>query len=324
MKYLSAKKELPGFTNRQNEVSTVASYDVKAINRLLTEDCEKYIMECENAYRSQLDEIVCEFISEEGRSLLMLAGPSSSGKTTTAKLLKEKLCEKGRRATVISLDDFYLIQDEPHTFEDGTVDFERVDALDIPMISKCLHELLNEGESEIPRFCFKAKERSGFEKVTVCENEVIIVEGLHALNPVITDPLSDERMRLYYVSVSSRITDGEEILFTKRDLRFIRRLIRDYHHRNSDVEYTFYLWKAVRMGEDRYLFPYSSRAERKIDSIHPYELAIFKNIGIKLLDRVACDSVYYDTATWLKHKLRQFVSLERDILPENSLLEEFI
>ena len=194
----------------------------------------------------------------------------------------------------------------------------------LPIFSKCLHELMNKGESEVPRFCFKLKERSGFERVAVSDNEVIIVEGLHALNPVITQPLSDERMRLYYVSVSSRITDGNNVIFSKRDLRFIRRLIRDYYHRNSDVEYTFYLWKAVRMGEDRYLFPYSPRAEKKIDSIHPYEVAIFRNIGLKLLDRVATDSVYYDTATQLRGKLQRIVPIERDMLPENSLLEEFI
>lgn len=302
----------------------MASYDVKEINRLLKQDCEKYIMECENAYRGQLDEIVSEFAGEKGRSLLMLAGPSSSGKTTTARLLKEKLCVAGRSATVISLDDFYLIQDEPYTFEDGTVDFERVDALDVPLISRCLHELCDKGESEIPHFCFKSKERIRFDRISLSDDEVIIVEGLHALNPVITDPLSDERMRLYYVSVSSRITDGDEVLLSKRELRFIRRMIRDYHHRNSDVEYTFYLWKAVRMGEDRYLFPFSSRAERKIDSIHPYEAALFRDIGVKLLDRVPSDSVYYDTAKELKEKLKRFDFIGTNMLPANSLLEEFI
>lgn len=302
----------------------MANYDVKTVNRLIGEDCEKYIVECEKAYRSQLDEIVEKVILAEKRSLLMLAGPSSSGKTTTAKLLKEKLERKGRKATVVSLDDFYLEQSEPRTFEDGTVDFETVEALDINLISQCLHELLDKGESMIPRFCFKSKSRSCYEKVSVTQKEIIIVEGLHALNPVITDPLSDEIMRLYYVSVSSRITDGDKVLFTKRDLRFIRRLIRDYHHRNSDVEYTFYLWKAVRMGEDRYLFPYSYRAEKKIESIHPYEVAIFKDIATNLLDRVTCDSVYYETANELKGKLQLFESLDKALLPQDSLLQEFV
>lgn len=302
----------------------MANYDVEVINRLLNEDCEKYIMECEKAYHTQLDEIVAEVAAEKGRCLLMLAGPSSSGKTTTARLLKEKLISKGRSATVVSLDDFYLLQDNPHTFEDGTVDYETVEALDLPLISRCLHELCDEGESELPEFCFRTKKTSRFKKLTVSENEIIIVEGLHALNPAITEPLRDERMRLYYVSVSSRITDGDSVLFTKRDLRFIRRLIRDYHHRSSDVEYTFYLWRAVRMGEDRYLFPFSSRAERKIDSIHPYEAAIFRDTGIKLLDRVTEDSVYYEAAAELKGKLQHFISVPKESLPVNSLLEEFI
>ena len=301
----------------------MASYDVKEINRLLKQDCEKYIMDCENAYRSQLDEIVADFVGEEGRCLLMLAGPSSSGKTTTARLLKEKLYEKGRKATVISLDDFYLVNDKPLTFEDGTVDFETVEALDLPLISSCLQELVDKGESEIPRFCFKSKKRSGFERVSVTDNEIIIVEGLHALNPVILNSLSCEKMRFYYVDVYSRITDGENLLFSKRELRFIRRMIRDYHHRNSDVDYTFYLWRAVQMGEDRYLFSSSLRAEREIDSIHPYEIAAFGNIAVKLLDRVAQDSVYYDTAKHLKEKLQRFDFIDIK-LPKGSLLEEFI
>ena len=302
----------------------MANYDVKLINRLLNEDCEKYITECENAYRRQLDTVVGEIAEESGRVLVMLAGPSSSGKTTTAGLIRQKLEAVGRKAVVVSLDDFYLEQDNPRTFEDGTVDYETVEALDVPLISKCLHELINNGESMLPRFCFKSKKRRCSEKLTVAPEGVVIVEGLHALNPVITDPLSDEKMKKYYVSVSSRITDGDRVLFSKRELRFIRRLIRDFYHRNSEVEYTFYLWKGVRMGEDRYLFPYSGLADRKIDSIHPYELALFKNIATNLLDRVGKDSVYYENANELKKKLNCFADVERERMPEDSLLGEFI
>lgn len=302
----------------------MANYDVSKINALLKEDAENYIELCEKAYCSQLQEISDEIAKENKRTIVMLAGPSSSGKTTTARLLKEKLNEKGKTAIVVSLDDFYLELDEPNTFEDGTVDFETVNALDVPMISSCLHELFDKGETTVPRFCFKSKKRSCYEKITLEEDGVVIVEGLHALNPVITEPLSDRRLYKYYVSVSSRITDENEVLLTKRDIRFIRRLIRDYHHRNSEVEYTFYLWKGVRMGEDRYLFPYSYLADRKIDSTHPYEPALFKGIATKLLDRVASDSVYYETANELKKKLDRFTSLERDMMPDGSLLGEFI
>lgn len=302
----------------------MADIDIRTINSRLRENPDGFIAECENAYRSQLDAVVREIDAVKGRVLVMLAGPSSSGKTTTAGLIARKLSALGRNAVVVSLDDFYLDQDVPRTFEDGTVDYETVEALDVPLISECLHALINMGESLMPRFCFKTKKRSFGERVVVDPEGVVIVEGLHALNPAITDPLSDENMKKYYVSVSSRITDGEDVLFSKRELRFIRRLIRDFYHRSSDVEYTYYLWKGVRMGEDRYLFPFSSLADRKIDSIHPYEAALFKSTATSLLDRVDKSSKYYENARELKEKLSRFVSIEREKLPTDSLLNEFV
>ena len=104
----------------------------------------------------------------------------------------------------------------------------------------------------------------------------------------------------------------------------MRRLIRDFYHRNSEVEYTYYLWKGVRMGEDRYLFPFSSLADRKIDSVHPYEVALFKETAINLLDRVSEDSLYYENAKQLKDKLNRFGYVERELMPVDSLLGEFI
>ena len=302
----------------------MANYDIERINGFLKDKPAEFIRQCEQAYETQLDSAVSGILKHNGRSLVMLAGPSSSGKTTTARLLKEKLIKEGRCASVISLDDFYLVRDIPHTFEDGTVDYERVEALDVPLISSCLSELMTEGESDVPRFCFKNKKRSGFERIKASENEILIIEGLHALNPVITDPLEAYSMTKLYVSVSSRITQGGKMLFTKRDLRFIRRMIRDYHHRNSDVENTFYLWKGVRMGEDRYLFPYSGNADMKIDSIHPYEVSLFKNIATELLDHVARDSQYFKNADELREKLAKATPIDRCLMPDGSLLGEFI
>ena len=187
-----------------------------------------------------------------------------------------------------------------------------------------MENLLHKGKASLPRFSFISKIREGYEEVTVHDDEIIIVEGLHALNPVITDPLGKENMIKLYVSVSSRIYDGDGVFLTKRDMRFIRRMIRDYLFRNSSVEHTFYLWKGVRMGEDRYLFPHKDRADIKIDSIHPYELCVFKDIAIKLLDHIGSDSICYHSALELKDKLSYFVSLKESDVPENSLLKEFI
>lgn len=294
------------------------------INRGMEFSPEEFIGSCEKSFREKIKALCDRVVSEKGRVLVMLAGPSSSGKTTTANLLAEGIRKEGRGATVISLDDFYLSSEVLYTFEDGTVDYETVKALDLPCISSTMHALLRDGEAMVPRFSFRKGSRDGYTAVKVQEDEVIILEGLHALNPLITEPLSDEAMIKLYISVSSRIADENGVLMSKRDLRFIRRLIRDYHHRNSDAERTFYLWKGVRMGEDRYLFPYSDRADIKIDSIHPYEVCVFRKEAEKLLDSVAPDSIYYTEAKLLKDKITKFIEKDSSIVPEGSLLNEFI
>ena len=297
---------------------------LREINNAVLTDAEGYIEKCESRYRQVIASISNDVCRQQGRMIVMLAGPSSSGKTTTAKLLKENIIKNGRHASVVSLDDFYLDQEVSYTFEDGTVDYETIKALDTDLIISCLIELVERGESNIPRFSFHSKKRESFEKMSVANDEIIIVEGLHALNPIITEPLEKENMLKLYVSVSSRIFDGDKILLSKRDIRFIRRLIRDYHFRNSSAEYTFYLWNGVRMGEDRYLFPFSGNADVKIDSIHPYEICLFKNIATQLLDHIDSNSVYYASAKRLKDKLSMFVSLNKTVTDEKSLLKEFI
>ena len=297
---------------------------VSKINSNIADDKDNFISQCENNYRKQLTEISEQIASVNGRVLVMLAGPSSSGKTTTANILKQDFINKGRHSIVVSLDDFYRDQEESFYFEDGTIDYETVKSIDTDYVDRCLENLIHKGEAMMPYFSFKTKVREGYNKVQVHDDEIIIVEGLHALNPLITDPLKNENMIKLYVSVSSRIYDDTDVLLTKRDMRFIRRMIRDYHFRDSSVEHTFYLWKGVKMGEDRYLFPYSKRADIRIDSIHPYEVCIFKDIAIKLLDHIGSDSIYYPTASELKSKLMRFVSLKENDVPETSLLKEFI
>ena len=297
---------------------------VDYINASVKEAPEKIISECEGRYKKIIDTTAERICRSDGRTLVMVAGPSSSGKTTTSKLLKKAIEEKGRRAKMISLDDFYRSQGEIYFFEDGTVDYETVKALDVDYIGECLHSLMNEGRCRLPRFSFKTKKREYYVETVAEQDDIIIVEGLHALNPVITDQLENEQMVKIYVSVSSRIFDGDEVLMSKRDIRLLRRMIRDYHHRASSPENTFYLWNGVRMGEDRYLFPFEDRADIKIDSLHAYEVCAFKQVGLKVLDRTDKSSIYYPAAQALREKLSAFVSIGEDSVPEGSLLNEFI
>lgn len=297
---------------------------VDYINTLIKETPEKIISESEKRYKDIVNTTAEKICANEGRTLVMVAGPSSSGKTTTSLLLKKAIEKKGRRAKMISLDDFYRSHGAIYTFEDGTVDYETVKALDVDYIGECLHRLMNEGRCKLPRFSFKTKKREYYVETVAEQDDIIIVEGLHALNPVITDQLEDEQMVKIYVSVSTRIFDGDEVLMSKRDIRLVRRMIRDYHHRDSSPENTFYLWNGVRMGEDRYLFPFEDRADIKIDSIHPYEVCAFKDVAVKVLDRMDKKSVYYPAAHTLKEKISKFISIGEASVPEGSLLNEFI
>ena len=183
---------------------------IESINRRVISDPEDFVAECEKHYKEKISLVAKDVAERKGRELVMLAGPSSSGKTTTAKLLKDMLKEQGRSAKVISLDDFYLDQDVSYTFEDGTTDFETVKALDVECIDRCLSELMNEGVTMMPRFSFHTRRRDGYNEVICEKDEIIIVEGLHALNPVITVPLENVRMKKLYVSVSSRIYDKKQ------------------------------------------------------------------------------------------------------------------
>ena len=288
-------------------------------------DAQSYILQCESEFQTQVRQAADAALQRRGVRLVMLAGPSSSGKTTTARLLQQAFESQGVRAWTISLDDFYLDPREPLLFEDGTPDYETVHSLDLPYLEQSLQSLLRENRCELPRFDF-VKRRRDDNPVTlqVDNDDLVIVEGLHALNPMIGNSLDQTALFKLYVSVSSRMTKDGSILFSKRDLRFIRRLVRDERFRASPAEHTFYLWGGVRKGEDRYLFPYSDRADLRIDSIHPYEPCAFRTEATKLLNSLQPDSPYLDTAVLLKEKLTAFPSADAAMVPQGSLLHEFL
>ncbi len=287
---------------------------------------EKLVSLSEEAYRAQIVALASRVGALGGNRLVMLAGPSSSGKTTTAALLVDALRTKGRAAKVISLDDFYRDQSERFYFEDGTPDFETVKSLDTECITACLSAITEKGECLLPRFSFVTKSR---EKQLVPfklqKDEIVIVEGLHALNPVVTAALNAELLTKVYVSVSSRILEEDGGVFlTKRDIRFVRRMVRDYQFRNSKVDYTFYLWNGVRKGEDRYLFPFEPYADIKINSFHSYEMCVLKPIALSLLSHVEKESRYYEAANRLSEKLLRVASIDSGLMPKSSLLREFV
>lgn len=299
---------------------------VTGINERASADASSFIADEEVRFDTAVSNVVEKFLANSDCDIVLLAGPSSSGKTTTAGIIAEKIRNSGRNAYIVSLDDFYLNAEDIAINEDGAKDYENVTALDIPLIRKCFSQLIEERKSELPIFDFMTSSRSDETKhIELKKDDVIIVEGLHALNPVITEGLDESHLYKIYISVSSRVTDENgKILLNKRNLRLIRRTIRDYKHRNASVEQTLNMWDGVLKGEDKFLFPFESYADVKINSFHAYESCIFKDEALSRFGQVAADSVFYEKAQEIISALNRFVGIEESLLPEKSLLNEFL
>lgn len=301
-------------------------YTLSSINQAISGDVENFVNTSEDIYTNQLNKLKNNIISNPGKKIIMVAGPSASGKTTSAKKLAELINKEGINAYTVSLDDFYLNRDEVPRFEDGKLNFETVYALDLQLLSKCLNEIVNDRHTILPIFDFIIGGRSkDTNELTLKEDDVVIVEGLHALNPIITDCLPQESLLKIYISISSRIFDDKgNVLLTKRNMRFLRRAVRDYNFRNSSIENTYKLWKSVQFGENEYLFPYRPLADISIDSFHSYETCIFKTIATALFQELPRDSEYYDECQKILSVLDKFSAISQVYVPQNSLLREFI
>ncbi len=296
------------------------------INELAKENPKAIIARAELRYRNIINNIAERVLDDTGREIIMLAGPSSSGKTTTAKKIAETFTSLGMKTYVISLDDFYLDREQIPGYAEGNPDFETVNALDLPYLSHTLKSLMEGKTTKIPKFDFLTGKRSDdYTLLTLDKNDAVIVEGLHALNPVVTSDLRNLKMLKIYISVSSRIYDNKgKIILNKRNLRFTRRMIRDYNFRGSSVENTYNLWKSVCEGEEKYLFPYEDMADVRINSIHLCEPCLFRDTALKLLEEAELPEEYRQDAKKLSESLKLFESIPTDLVPSDSLLREFI
>lgn len=296
------------------------------INDMARSDPYEFIKKSEERYQNIIDGIVERIVTENGREIVMLAGPSSAGKTTTARKLKEGLSEKGVKAYVVSLDDFFLNREDIPFLPDGTQDYETVYALDLECLEKELNALLRGETVKLPVFDFTTGKRSEthFNEITLGDEDVVIIEGLHALNPIITDKVKGKLLKIY-INVSSRIYDKNgNIILNKRNMRFVRRMVRDYKFRASSVENTYKLWKNVMAGEDKYLFPYRDNADIKANTIHLYEPCVLKHQALPLLKGCEVEDEFKSDVQKLCKALEKFCDIDEKNVPADSLLREFL
>lgn len=298
---------------------------VTEINALATNDVNKLIEISEKGYKFEIDNIVKTVMEKKSCRILLLAGPSGSGKTTSAHIIEETFKKNGVDAEVVSLDNFYLEASKMPLQENGEPDFETVYSLDIPLIHKCFEELLTKEKTNIPVFNFDIKgRRAKFKEIDIENHGIIIIEGLHAINPILTDNLPVDSWLSVYISPTSYIYEGDKQILSSRMLRLARRMSRDYLYRNTSAIRTLKLWSSVVKGEEKYLYIFKDIVDLKLKTFHPFEPCIFKDIVVNLLKDLPKDTENYDYAMNLKEALLKFKSLPLSVVPEDSLIREFI
>ncbi len=280
---------------------------------------------CEALQEKKLGQIADEIASRKGVKMVLIAGPSSSGKTTSCKRLSIQLLTNGIRPVPISLDDYFLDRDKTPLDEKGDYDFESLYALDIPLLNAQLNALFNGEEVELPKYNFKTgkSEKSG-QKLRLGTNEVLVVEGIHALNPELTAQVPEEmKFRVYASALTTILLDTHNYIPTT-DNRLLRRIIRDYKYRGVSAEETIRRWPSVRAGENKWIFPYQENADAMFNTAMIYELAVIKTQAEPLLELVPENSEQYSEAYRLRKFLSYFSPLPFKQLPPTSLLREFL
>ncbi|MBQ8350760.1 MAG: hypothetical protein IJY20_01790 [Clostridia bacterium] len=299
---------------------------LKEIRAALAADPVAAVARAEKTYRASVAAVAERLLCEPEHRILFLAGPSSSGKTTTANILCDHLRAAGHSAAVVSLDNFYRPLDEPDypRLASGAHDYESPHAIDIGAVRACLAAVLQGKEYPLPRFDFRRRVRD--EKTTplrVPPDGYLMIEGLHALNPLLSEGLPRESYFNVFISVSTNIVeeDGSRLL-SGRKLRFVRRMVRDSLYRASDAARTYELWQSVLAGEDAYLYPHRDRADMAINSFHLYEVALLRPFAEPLL--AAENAPRNDYTNAVRAAIAAFSPLPERLVPDTSLLREFI
>lgn len=273
----------------------------------------------------KIAKIAEEIANRKGVKLVLLAGPSSSGKTTSCKRLSIQLAVNGLKPLQISLDDYFVDREKTPKDASGEYDYESIYALDLDLINEQFNALFRGEEVELPKYDFQSgKSKKSGNKLKMTDNNVLVVEGIHALNPELTAHIPQEQIfRVYASALTTILLDNHNYIPTT-DNRLLRRIIRDNKYRGVSAQETIHRWPSVRAGENKWIFPFQENADAMLNTAMLYELAVIKMQAEPLLQQVPENCEEYAEAYRLLKFLKYFKGIPYNNLPPTSLLREFL
>ncbi len=300
--------------------------NVYKLNNAVKENRIKDIIMIDEAlHEKKIANIADKIAKKDGIKIILIAGPSSSGKTTFAQRLDIQLLLNGLKPVTLSVDNYFVERSETPRLEDGSYDFECIEAIDLELLNDHLTRLLNGEEVEIPEFDFKVgTKRYNGQKMKLAADEVLVMEGIHCLNDKLTSRIPKEQKYKIYISALTVLNMDIYNRISTTDTRFIRRMVRDYQFRGYSAKDTIDVWPKVNNGEVKNIFPFQESADSIFNTSLIYELGAFKNIAMKLLNEITPKDEQYAEAKRIMDMLKFFEPIPAELIPTNSLIKEFL
>lgn len=324
---LIQSKKLAWALNEYEDIHKVLDIEtVYRLNKAVTEGTIKdYIMLDEALHEKKIANIADKIAKSKNVKMILIAGPSSSGKTTFAQRLGIQLKLNGIKPVTISVDNYFVEREETPRDENGEYDFETIEAIDLKLFNDHLTKLLNGEEIEMPKFDFKigTKKYNG-QKMKLAEDEVLVIEGIHCLNDKLTISIPKEQKYKIYISALTVLNMDRYNRISTTDTRLVRRIVRDYQFRSYSALHTLRTWHMVNKGEEKNIFPYQEEADSIFNTSLIYELGVLKSFAMPLLEEIKEGEPEYAEANRLINMLKYFKNIRQEYVPTNSLLKEFL
>jgi len=297
--------------------------EINAVNEQINKG-KTFVDQCELQYEGRVLDCA-QRILDSGCRIVLISGPSASGKTTSSLKLSRAVQKKDRGATVVSLDNFFRNKTDYPKTSDGAPDMEHIQALDVGQVNTCLKELVETGVTDIPVYDFLTQKRSPDTlRIEAKDQDIVLIEGIHALNPILSESISDDSKFRIYVGLRAEYSQGRRRVVATRDLRITRRLVRDAYFRGHSVRDTLELWDRLQEGEEQWIKPFKPVADMLLDTSFLYEPGLFGPVLEELCRDAECGGEFRDVLLKLLSEMKRFSPVDVETVPKTSMLREFV